>query len=389
VVAVLVAGAGLWNAHRHSTPPTVSGSGAVACRHLVRAVHAGDYVDSRVVDGRTAATWLSRIHTDVDPDRYRDNSQVTICVTYDHSGYATYIVGQSGRQQRVTAGSYVGSGGTQQTMTQLDRLITGGRPTTDAPFSCSGARTARYLDVANSLPDGAIAARICYGGGFYSPSDVLTHGLDSLINTVNAAPIEYVASNTTCSGAGEPEFTLVFRYPSGTRSVSEQTCRGLALGQYTRSAHVTLERTFMSLLAQQRGATPRSVAAPPCPSSPDRPEGVGDLRNLVAARYCPPTGSAKALTALELEQLRRWGHGLEFATSAFPENSCPRPTAGWPRLALADAWGNRFAMVVEGCGRTRFPTVMSLVRRDRVTHPDSVRRRPFLQLMSELAAGTS
>jgi hypothetical protein len=389
VVAVLVAGAGLWNAHRHSPAPTVSGSGAAACRHLVRALHAGNYVDSRVVDGRTAATWLSRIHTDVDPDTYRADSQVTICVTYGHSEYATYVVGQSGREQRVTAGSYVGAGGTQQTMTQLDRLITGGRSTTEAPFSCAGAGTARYLDVATSLPVGAIAARICYGGGFYSPSDVLTHGLDSLINTVNAAPIEYVASNTTCSGAGEHEFTLVFRYPSGTRSVSQETCRGLALGQYTRSAHAPLERTFMSLLAQQHGATPRSVAAPPCPTSPDRPEGVGDLRNLVAARYCPPTGSPKALTDRELEQLSRWGRGLEFATSVLPENSCPRPTAGWPRLALADAWGNRFTMVVEGCGHRMFPTVVSLVRRDQVTHPDSIRRRPFLQVMSELATGTS
>lgn len=372
VVVVAVAGVGILTERQHDSGQTASATGVVACRHLVRAEHAGNYVDSRVVDGPTAAAWLSSIRTEVDPAPYRDDDRVTVCLTFRLRSYATYVVGHSGREERVTTGSYVGQGGAQQVMQNLDRRVTGGRATTDGPFSCSGSRTERFPDVAISLPEGATAARICYRGGYFTPPQVLTHGVDSLVRAVNAAPISYVAPNVNCSGAGAPEFTLVFRYPSGTRSVAEETCRGLALGQYTRASRTDLEQEFMSLLLQQVGVPPGSVLAPPCPTSTtDRPAGVGDLRNVVTARYCPTTSasSGRMLTLEQLAQLRQWGHSLEFAASTEPENTCSRPTTGWPRLALADAWGNRFTVVLVGCGLRMFPAAVNWGATHKVTYP--------------------
>jgi hypothetical protein len=388
VGVVGLASTALWAAHRHEPGPTVTGAGEAACRHLSRQLNAGDYVDSRVVDGSTATAWLSGLNTDVDPAAYRQDQRVTVCVTFPHTSYATYVVGQSGHPERVTAGAYTAPGGVQQVMTRLDRLITGGRTTTTGPFTCSGSPTKTYPDVTSSLPGGAIAARICFGGGFFTPPQALTSDVGSLVRKVNASAIEYVAPNVSCTGGGEPEFTIVFRYASGTRSVSEEECRGLAIGRYTRSGGVNLDRDFMSLLAQQVGVDPASVPAPPCPSTrSDEPVGVGDPRNVVAARYCPGGESrGLPLDRARLALLRSWGGSLEYGVSSAPERVCAVGTTGWPTLVLADAWGDRFTMVVEGCGRNRFPSVVSPGAPHQVTHPDGS-RGPFLRLVRQLAQG--
>jgi hypothetical protein len=371
VAAVAVTGVGLWAAVQKEHPPTVSGTGKAACEELARAQGAGGYVDSRVVDGSTAVAWLSTIRTDIDPAPYRGDDSVTVCVTFIHSDYRIYVVDRSGHPARLKAGAYSGKGGVQQTMTALDRLVTGGQTTTDASFSCSGSETGRHPDVSPSLPAGATAARICFRGGYFTPPQTLTRGIPSLVRAVNEAPVQYVAPNLTCAGPDVPEYTLVFRYPRGTRSVAEETCRGLAIGQYTRDLRRHLDRRFMSLLADQVGVPPGSVIAPPCPTaSGDRPEGVGDPRNVVAARYCPRGGPTdRSLPRAQLDLLRSWGRSLQFATQGEPEHTCARPSAGWPRLSLTDAWGDRFTLVLLGCGHRIYPATLSWGWPAEVIHP--------------------
>jgi hypothetical protein len=350
--AVSVAGVAIW-AGRHPEPAApANGTGEAACRHLADSEPQGRYVDSLVVDGATASAWLARVAPHVDASSYDKDAQVTACLTSAKAVTYLRVIGSSGPPLEVSHGGLYPAkyGGIVGQLTLLDQLWKGGAATTDAPFSCSGAQTERYPRVATSLPSGALAARICYEGGFFSPPQTLTRGLASLVHAVNDAPLEYTPPNINCSGAGEPEFTIVFRFPSGTRSVSEETCRGLAVGSFTRPGVHNLDQTFMSLLTQQVDVTPGSVTAPPCQPTSDRPSGVGDPRNVVAARFCPSDSSGdRPLDQSQLALLRGWGRSLEFAASTEPEGRCAPPATGRPHLQLADAWGDTFTMTVVTC----------------------------------------
>jgi hypothetical protein len=374
-VAVVVAGVSIWTGSRHDSTQPVTGTGPAACRQLLHDQHGGRYVDSRVVNGTTAATWLAQVAPDIDPAPYRDDDHVTVCLLSGSPVYATYVVGGSGQDDRVTSGGLEGPGGAGEAMAALDRLTTGGRPTTDRPFTCSGPRTEHDPDVTPSLPAGATAARICYGSEFFTPSQVLTQNVDTLVRAVNAAPMVYSPPDFNCSGAeGDYGFTIVFQYSSGTRTVSEETCRGLAVGRFTREGRVSLDPLYRSLLAEQIGTAAGSVLTPPCPKIlGDRPQGVGDLREIVAARYCPTRagGAGPVLTAGQLRQLRAWGRSyLGAATEPDdPTGRCSTPATGWPRLSVADAWGDYFTVLLQGCGRRMFGGVVNWAAKDKVLYP--------------------
>ena len=158
----------------------------------------------------------------------------------------------------------------------------------------------------------------------------------------------------------------MFRYPTGTRTVSMEECRGLAVGPYTRDASDDLDRQFEQALVAK--GIPLSQDPPTC-SVPDGnpPRGIGDLRHVVAARYCPPGSPGRALTPAQLARLQRWGSSLE-AASTQPEGRCSPPTAGWPHLALTDTWGNRFTMTVECQGRRYLASRMP-DGSDQITYP--------------------
>jgi hypothetical protein len=352
-------------------------------------------VDSRVVDGATASAWLARVAAHIDASAYRNNTRVTACLTSVRNISYLQVIGTTGPPVEVVHGALYPAkyGGLIGDMTLLDRLWKGGKSTTDAPFTCAGSRTERYRDVTTTLPAGATAARICFDGEFFQPSQTLTQDVDTLVNEVNAAPIEYVSPDFNCSGAeGDYGFTIVFRYPSGTRSVSEETCRGLALGAYTRAARVKLDPLYLSLLARQVGAGPGSTAAPPCRTSrSDRPEGVGDIRNIIAARYCPSRagGPGRALDGSQLRQLRSWGRSYLGATTEpdHPAGRCSRPAAGWPELSLADAWGDRFTVVLVGCSPRLFPGAVNWGAPDKVIYPLGFAHPVLARLARELAAG--
>jgi hypothetical protein len=361
-VAVLVGGAGIWTTLHGDTGPTVSGTGAAACRALVHQVAVGTTpVDNRVVDGHTAARWLGEIPTPVNPSHYRDDRQVTVCVTSRRTTWATYVVG-SGHVEQVTVGGYnQGTSNLASVMSKLDRLRGGGAPTTDAGFSCSGPPTERYPDVTLDLPLGAVAAKICFDSPFYTPEQVLTRHVDRLVAAVNATPIGYAVPNLNCSVAGgDYGYSLVFQYPDGTRKATAETCRGLIVGQVARAGQ-ELDRTFTHMLERQVLSTQTFHPAPVCTASPhSRPTGVGDVRHLVGFRYCVPltSGTGPGLDGLEMERIQQWGSGFLGATTA-PEGRCTPPRDGLPYLSLRDAWGNAFTMTVTSCGRRQYPAVLA------------------------------
>ncbi len=389
VATVMVAGLAIWVSDRPDPGPTVTGSGAAACHRLAHAVHAERVDDVRVVDGSTAATWLSQVAPQLDPASYRHDDRVTVCFTAGRPDDAIYVVPETGRFALVKSGPFNAKGGIVSVMTALERTRTGGRETTDEPFTCPTRSTHDALDVTSTLPKGATQALLCSDGGFFIPSQPLTSGVDRLVRAINATGLGYTPPDFTCSPyAGAYDYTIVFRYPTGTRSATWDPCRGMLLGSFSRSGPLRLDQTYLSLLAAQVGTEPGSSTPPPCSSATaGGPEGVGDLRHLVAARYCPDRAGAAgtALNGQQLGALRSWGHSLT-AGESVPEHTCAPPATGWPRLVLADTWGNRFSMVIEGCGRRLFPGVVDPGAPHRVAHPEGS-RGPFLRVARQLAAG--
>jgi len=342
--------------HARSVDVTTQGTGPAACRQLDGRQGLGRSADSRVVDGATAARWLRGTGDQETASQVSGSRAVTVCVM-DRDLRWSVAVARSGRPATVVhRGDYRSL---VEVMTALDTLAQGGATTTAAPFRCPTPGAALDHGVASYLPSGATGALLCYDTSYlYSPRRILdSTELDQVLLAIDRAPVSYVAPNVACGGvAGFRSYSLVFRYPSGTRTVSMEECRGLALGVYTRNASVDLDQRVERLLLA-RGALFREPPTCPAPAR-DAPRGTGDLRHLVAARYCPPGTSGRPLTSAELSRLQRWGSSLEPASTG-PDGSCRPPTAGWPQLALTDAWGNSFTMTVECRGRlfpaTRMP----------------------------------
>lgn len=360
----------------------VHGTGAPACRQLDHRNRLGQSVDSRVVDGATAAEWLRATGDSTTAQQVADERNVTVCVMFGHRDYAV-VVARPGRPAVVLhQGAYPP---VAHAMGQLDALAKGGATTSDAPFRCPPPGAAPDRTVRNYLPSGATGLLLCYDTGvLYSPREILdSTGLDRVLLEINRAPITYVAPNVTCGGYADfRPYSLVIRYRSGTRTVSMEECRGLALGVYTRDASADLDRTVEHLLLS-RGT--RYADPPSCPVPDGKaPRGTGDLRHLAAARYCPPGDPGRPLTGAELSRLERWGSSLEPATTQ-PEGSCAPPAGGWPHLALTDVWGNSFTMTIECRGR-RYPATRMPDGSAGITYPISD-QQIVQRLLRQLAAG--
>jgi hypothetical protein len=394
-VALVVAlgGAGTWAAHRKDVAPTVTGTGEAACRAISRDTPSlGAPIDTRMVDGRTTATWLRDLHSRVDPDRYADARRVVVCVFSGRGGDYSVVAHVARRSPDVVStGGFDPHVGPMSAMQELDDLWNGGAATTNAPFACPGQTAPAQNAVSNSLPSGATGALLCYDDGtLYSPRVILNSpGVEALLLAVDRAPVIYSAPNVTCGGiVGFREYSIVFRYPSGTRTVSMKMCRGLAIGPFTRNARDNLDITFERFLLDQVQAVGDSHACRPSPSS--RPSGVGDVRHVVAARYCAPgaAGAGYVLGGAQLRTLRTWGQRLLGGASTEPEGRCAPPSAERPRLQLADAWGNTFTMTIVQClayGRHRYlGAVLSPGGPHRVTYPLSEDDHDFTRLLRQL-----
>lgn len=362
---------------------TVHGTGPTACRRLDHRNGLGTSVDTRVVDGATAAAWLRTTGDAGVAQQVADEPAVTVCVMGRALTFFVVVARAGDRAVVVHRGAYPSL---VDVMTKLDTLAKGGAATTAAPFRCPAPGSATAQNVGSYLPSGATGALLCYDTStLYSPREILdSTDLDALVLAVDRAPITYVGPHVACGGnPGFRPYSLVLRYPSGTRTVSMEECRGLALGRYTRDASTELDRQFEKALIA-RGIP--DVQGPPRCSVPgtDSPRGTGDLRHLVAARYCPPGSSGQALSASQLSRLQRWGSSLEPATTQ-PEGSCSPPAAGWPHLALTDAWGNSFTMTVECRGR-RYPAIRMPDGSGHLTYP--LGDQQIVQhLLRQLAAG--
>jgi hypothetical protein len=373
-------------------PVLGQGGGMTACHRLDGKDHLGTALDSRVVDGQTASTWLNGVAPSLESSPYDAASQVTICLMQAHiAGYTVLVQAPGLPTQVVMRGGYVPKGGVVGAMLALDRLWKGGSQTVEASFTCAGARHDHERDVSTTLPDGAIAARICFDDGSVSPPQPLTTGVDDLVDEINASSVYYSPPDFTCSPPpGLQDYWIQFQYKSGTRTVEEQVCRGLAVGPYTRGGGSIddLQQTFLSRLASQVRDGSGPVSAPACrPFTSNRPIGVGDVRELVAARYCASgtTGAGQVLRSTRFRTLRGWGHQLMGGVRTEPEGRCPPPIAGRPRLELVDAWGDTFTMTVVECdfhGTLReYPAVRSSGHRHPITFPLSERTNELTALL--------
>jgi hypothetical protein len=279
-----------------------------------------------------------------------------------------------------------------------DLAASGGRTSLPRPFAC-GSGTRRSDDVSRDLPAGSIAARLCYRGNdgrdgvgrYLDPPTILTEDVDDLVRTINALPTANVDPRFQCSGVpGVPEYRIVLRYRSGTRTVQTDGCGAVLIGPFGRAqvdAHGTsLERSFWTLLDRQLSRTSSTSRPADCPRDDDaEPRGAGDLQNVVAARWCG--GAARASDRLlgpdeliDLQMSQRPG-------SSSPRPGCLRADTDPSRLVLRDIEGNDFVVVVRCHGRFLDHYALSL----RAHHPASrmfVNAGPALgSLLRGLAAG--
>lgn len=354
VAAALVATFPVVHALDHDPAPSqVAGivtqhAGVSACTQLTKGRHAF-LADHRTVDASTAAQWLSAVGGPVDPGSLSTGESVTVCLV-ETKTTTQIAVTQRGRPPRVLQ-TVVNSRDYRSvfdTMRALDQVTTGGADTTDAPFECPKPGASTDQDVSSSLPSGATGALLCYDNvTLYSPRRILdSPGVEALLLAVDKAPLSYVPATFTCGGVADfRTYSLVFRYPSGIRTVSMEECRGLAVGQYTREPPTDLDARFEHWLLE---SGPVFADLPTCPAADAMPHGLGDLRHLVSARWCPSgsSGPGIRLRGRDLDALVRWGGSLEPATTS-TDGPCRKPSAGWPHLALTDAWGNAFTTTVE------------------------------------------
>jgi len=382
--AATVPAAQAWHQRSDTVSGTVThGVGAASC-HGLSGILPGYLADHRDVDGSAVRTWLRGLGPSVDPASVV-GGPATVCVLTSRTAWAVAVTQPDRRPLVVERGADYRA--VIEAMTALDRLATGGARTTSAPLACPRRQDSASQDVSSFLPSGATGVILCYADAtLYSPREILrSPGVDALVLAIDRSPLTYVAPNVVCGGTPNfRSYSLVFSYPSGTRTVSMEECRGLAIGAFTRDASTDLDLRLEHWLLDSGG---RFADPPTCPPPGHEPRGVGDVRHLVAARWCAAgsTGAGTMLTGRDLRALQRWGHGVGPATTG-PNGACREPSAGWPQLALNDAWGNAFTATVE-CGRGLI-SVHTKDPRHPSVYPLSSRSRAWTHLLHRLEAGT-
>ena len=142
-------------------------------------------------------------------------------------------------------------------------------------FDCPPPRDGTPLTGPDQLPQGPIAARLCFNGGtpWQAPRDALTSdldALDALVTNINEVPVEPLGKGTFCLDAGGWPWALLFQYPDGHTQLirGNGSCGGISVGSVRRGhdqeASIALS-TFQDLLAQQRA---RSVPPGPGQAKP-------------------------------------------------------------------------------------------------------------------------
>ncbi|NHC23331.1 hypothetical protein G6553_09115 [Nocardioides sp. IC4_145] len=224
----------------------------------------------------------------------------------------------------------------------------------DCPPAPAGGRDPGFFDEARDgapdvVPQGATSARLCPGNGhrLEVPPEVLTVGVDRLVDAVNELPRP--EDGLACTEELGYGYRIVFGYPDGSRyhvSGALYGCGLVVVGAAQRQGADELLREYAALLREQRaGAEP--PALPPDRTTVDCGEGaraaaVARPDELELAVLCVRTadGMRRAeVAAVELAVLRA---DLRGELPRVPFRSCPEA----PQLSLVGltALGERVAL---------------------------------------------
>lgn len=243
-----------------------------------------------------------------------------------------------------------------------------GRTTTvDGSFRCPDPEAEPHGDGGSDrLPTGATAARLCLHDNrspWSPPNGILATGLDALVSKVDSQRIYDPSSQLGCGGVGAPAWTIVLRYPSGTRTISGDNggCWDLLVGSTQRFGSRHVFQAYLRALLHQRQVqgSPDTVWQPPaCPRRRSAADPAlaypavspaAATSRVVAATWCRRDGShwtsAGPATRAQLALLRRDITTAEGRTGDGALDHC-RDVPSSPETLLVgrDPWGDLLAV---------------------------------------------
>ena len=232
-------------------------------------------------------------------------------------------------------------------------------PTTTAPalttpaLECPRTRATQSDSGPSTLAAGATAALLCGAGPFQSaaPTDLLTEGLDGLVDSVNAQP---PYTSWDCSGRMGDRYLLLLAYPDGTErrvSLDFSGCGTIGIGGATRANPGTPYETFMDLLHAQR-LTETAPAHAPVPAClpPHSSSAIAEPGEMVAARLCVTYNDNGKTTSVAVPDadlatiLDAWSNGPQTPLEKGP--GCSPTTPTWV-LSGVTRWGDPVAITAE------------------------------------------
>jgi hypothetical protein len=237
----------------------------------------------------------------------------------------------------------------------------------DAPFRCPPVQQGdTAIHGSDTLPRGADAALICMsdrGASWTRPPDVLTHGVNHLVDLVNSQKIARPTEDP-CLGPAGLGYVIVLRYPGGTRTVSggsDPGCSHLHVGATERVGTALVLFAYLRALVDQRLGSPVPAARTEPPLSCDQPFTVGELlavpQRVTSAIVCQGSEAHWRLVArLDDRQTALLRDDLASSSARrttsrhFEDKGLVSPHAGV--VIARDAWGDVFRVDVSD-GRYR------------------------------------
>lgn len=292
---------------------------------------------------RTSADRMVRLHAGRQQARRRRNGGAAVVAIVTVSGISlasTAVLGHGADQPKPPA----------------DQTPVTTAPAVVAPvLECPRIRDTEGDSGPSTLAMGATSARLCVGDeqGAPTPRDVLTSGLDELVDSVNTQPR---AALRDCGGPMGDRFLLMLAYPDGNErqvSLNFSACGSIEVGGATRANPAEPFRTFMDLLRQQRrtAPVPTQVPAPTC-LPPYSSSAVAPPGEMMAARLCVTYNDNGNTTSVAVPDsdlsliLDAWRNGQRSPLSKGP--GCGPTTPTWV-LSGVTQWGDPVAITAE-CG---------------------------------------
>lgn len=220
-------------------------------------------------------------------------------------------------------------------------------------FACPDPKAKVDPTPGDTLPGGALAARICYSADmpveWQPPREPLTRGVTGLVALVNRQQV--YPSTEGCNDDAGPAYRILLDYPDGTRIISGDTagCREVRVGRHDKEGGRKVWRAYFRLLSRQREhARPHHVSSTPvlCPTGQDRVAftPLAEVGTLTHARFClsskDPRGTT--MTSRDLTILR---HDVATSkgrrqSSPIRPNTCSRTLRFGYEVVGVDRWGD-------------------------------------------------